>query len=51
MTGKVRLERTVPSDVPHLVGCLNEFDEPIHQVGLEAGTLTHGLREAGFEVV
>lgn len=53
--GKVRLERSVPSDVPDLVRCLNEFGEPIHQVGLEAGTLTqhltYGLREAGFEVV
>ena len=53
--GKVRLERSVPSDVPDLVRCLTEFGEPIHQVGLEAGTLTqhltYGLREAGFEVV
>lgn len=53
--GKVRLERSVPSDVPDLVRCLNEFGEPIHQVGLEAGTLTqhltYGLREAGFDVV
>lgn len=53
--GKVRLERSVPSDVPDLVRCLKEFGEPIHQVGLEAGTLTqhltYGLREAGFEVV
>lgn len=53
--GKVRLERSVPSDVPDLVRCLNEFGEPILQVGLEAGTLTqhltYGLREAGFDVV
>ncbi|PZU71434.1 MAG: IS110 family transposase [Brevundimonas sp.] len=53
--GKVRFERSVPSDVPDLVRCLNAFGEPIHQVGLEAGTLTqhltYGLREAGFEVV
>nr|WP_313427243.1 transposase [Brevundimonas diminuta] len=53
--GKVRFERSVPSDVPDLVACLNEFGEPIHQVGLEAGTLTqhltYGLREAGFDVV
>jgi transposase len=53
--GKVRLERSVPSDVPDLVRCLSEFGEPIHQVGLEAGTLTqhltYGLREAGFDVV
>ena len=53
--GKVRLERSVPSDVPDLVRCLREFGEPIHQVGLEAGTLTqhltYGLTEAGFDVV
>jgi transposase len=38
-----------------LVRCLREFGEPIHQVGLEAGTLTqhltYGLTEAGFDVV
>lgn len=53
--GKVKLERSVPSDVPDLVRCLQGFGEPIHQVGLEAGTLTqhltYGLREAGFDVV
>ncbi|QEL26922.1 IS110 family transposase (plasmid) [Bosea sp. F3-2] len=53
--GKVRLERSIPSEVPDLVRCLREFGEPIHQVGLEAGTLTqhltYGLTEAGFEVV
>jgi transposase len=53
--GKVRFERSVPSDVPELVRCLNEFGEPIHQVGLEAGTLTqyltYGLTEAGFDIV
>ena len=53
--GKVRLERSVPSDVPDLVRCLREFGEPIHQVGLEAGTLTqhltYGLVGCGFEVV
>lgn len=53
--GKVRLERSVPSDVPDIVRCFNEFDQPIHQVGLEAGTLTqhltYGLTEAGFDVV
>ena len=52
---KVRLERPLPSDVPGLVRCLNEFGGPIHQVGLEAGTLTqqltYDLREAGFDVV
>lgn len=53
--GKVRLERSVPSDVPDLIRCLHDFGEPIHPVGLEAGTLTqhltYGLREAGFDVV
>ncbi|MBZ9789578.1 IS110 family transposase [Rhizobium sp. 3T7] len=53
--GKVRFERSVPSDVPDLVRCLRAFGEPIHQVGLEAGTLTqhltYGLKEAGFDVV
>ena len=53
--GKVRLERSVPSEVPDLVRCLREFGKPIHQVGMEAGTLpqhlTYGLTEAGFDVV
>lgn len=53
--GKVRLEKSVPSDVPDLVRALREFGEPIHQVGLEAGTLTqhltYGLRDSGFDVV
>ena len=53
--GKVRLERSGPSDVPDIVRCFHEFGEPIHQVGLEAGTLTqhltYGLTEAGFDVV
>ena len=53
--GKVRLERSAPSDVPDLVRCLRECGEPIHQVGLEAGTLTqhltYGLVGCGFEVV
>lgn len=53
--GKVRLERPVSSDVPDIVRCFNEFGQPIHQVGLEAGTptqhLTYGLTEAGFDVV
>ncbi len=53
--GKVRLERSVPSDVPDIVRCFNEFGQPIHQVGLEAGTLTqhltYGLTDAGFDVV
>ncbi len=41
--GKVRLERSVPSDVPDIVRCFHEFGEPIHQVGLETGTLTQHL--------
>ena len=53
--GKVRLERSVPSEVPDLVRCLHEFGEPVGQVGLEAGTLTqhltYGLVEAGYDVV
>lgn len=53
--GKVRLERSVPSDLPDIVLCFEEFGEPIHRVGLEAGTLTqhltYGLTEAGFDVV
>jgi transposase len=53
--GTVRLERSVPSDVPDLVRCLNKFEEPIHQVRSEADTLTqhltYGLRKAGFDVV
>jgi transposase len=32
--GKLRLERSVPSEVCDLVRCLREFGEPIHQVGL-----------------
>jgi len=54
-TGKVHLERSLPSEVPNLVRCLRDLGEPIHQVGLEAGTLTqhltYGLAEAGFDVV
>jgi transposase len=53
--GRVRFERSVPSDVPDLIRCLEAFGEPIHQVGLEAGTLTqhltYGLTEAGYDVV
>lgn len=48
--GKLRLERSVASEGPDLIRCLREFGEPIHQVGLEAGTLTqhltYGLTEA-----
>ncbi len=54
-TGKVRLGRSLPSDVSDQVRCLRALGEPIHQVGLEAGTLTqhltYGLTEAGFDVV
>jgi transposase len=53
--GQVRLEQSVPSEVSDLIRCLGEFGEPIHQVGLEAGTLTqhltYGLTEAGYDVV
>jgi len=53
--GAIRLERSVPSEVPDLVRCLHGFGEPIARVGLEAGTLTqhltYGLTEAGYEVV
>ena len=45
----------MPSEVPDLVRCLREFGQPIHQVGLEAGTLTQHLRcglvESGCDVV
>ncbi len=51
--GKVRLERSVGSEVPDVVRCLHEFGEPIGQVGFEAGTLTqpltYGRVEAGYE--
>lgn len=44
-----------PRRSPDLVRCLRAFGEPIHQVDLEAGTLTqhltYGLTEAGFDVV
>jgi transposase len=53
--GKVRLERSVSSELPDLIRCLQEFGQPIHQVGLEAGNLSQhiaaGLTEAGYEVV
>lgn len=53
--GQVRFERSIPSEVPDLIHCLREFGEPIHQVGLEAGTLTqhltYGLSEAVYDVV
>jgi transposase len=53
--GKIRLEKSVPSDVADLVRCFRSFGEAIHQVGLEAGTLTqhltYGLVDAGYDVV
>ena len=53
--GKVRLERSTSSELPDLIRCLQGFGQPIHQVGLEAGNLSHhlsaGLVEAGYEVV
>ncbi len=53
--GAIRLERSVPSEVPDIVRCLAEFGEPIAKIGFEAGVLsqhlTYGLRAAGYEVV
>jgi len=53
--GKVRLERSVASELPDLIRCLQDFGQPIHQVGLEAGNtsqhLAAGLTEAGYEAV
>jgi transposase len=53
--GKVRLERSVASELPDLIRCLQDFGQPIHQVGLEAGNtsqhLAAGLTEAGYDVV
>ncbi len=53
--GKVRLERSVPSELPDLIRCLQDFGQPIHQVGLEAGNtsqhLAAGLTEVGYDVV
>jgi transposase len=53
--GKVRFERSVRSNVPDLICCLQAFGQPIHQVGFEAGALTqpitYGLVEAGYDVV
>ena len=54
-TGKVRLERSTSSELPDLIRCLQDFGQPIHQVGLEAGNLSHhisaGLAEVGYDVV
>lgn len=53
--GKVRLERSVASELPDLIRSLQDFGQPIHQVGLEAGNtsqhLAAGLTEAGYEVI
>lgn len=53
--GKVRLERSTSSELPDLIRCLQDFGQPIHQVGLEAGNLSHhlsaGLSEVGYDVV
>lgn len=53
--GKVRFERSVSSELVDLIRCLQEFGQPIHQVGLEAGNLSHhisaGLTEVGYDVV
>jgi len=53
--GKVRLERATSSELPDLIRCLQDFGQPIHQVGLEAGNLSHhisaGLTEVGYDVV
>lgn len=53
--GAVRLERSVPSEIPDIVRCLAEFGETIAKIGFEAGVLsqhlTYGLRAAGYEVV
>jgi transposase len=53
--GKVRLERSIPSELPDLIRCLQDFGQPIHQVGLEAGNtsqhLAARLTEVGYDVV
>ncbi|MEO1544364.1 MAG: transposase, partial [Pseudomonadota bacterium] len=53
--GKIRFERSMPSEVSDVVECLRSFRHPIDQVGFEAGTLTqyltYGLHEAGYDVV
>ena len=53
--GKVRLERSTSSELPDLIRRLQDFGEPIHQVGLEAGNLSHhisaGMAEVGYDVV
>jgi transposase len=54
-TGRVCLERTVPSEVSEITACLRDFCEEVAMVGFEAGTLSqplaHGLGSEGFEVV
>lgn len=53
--GKVRLKRSMLSDVASLVYCLGALGKQIHPRGLETGTLTqhpiYGLREIGFDLV
>ncbi len=53
--GTVCLERTVPSEMTDIVGCLRGFDQAIETVGFEAGTLSQylaqGLQSCGFEAV
>lgn len=53
--GKVRLERSTSSELVDMIRCLQDFGQPIHQVGLEAGNFSHhisaGLTEVGYDVV
>ena len=48
-------ETKLPSDVQEFIAYLDEFEQDIDVVGLEAGTLaqylTYGLRAAGLDVV
>ena len=41
--GKIRLERSTSSELVDLIRCLPDFGQPIHQVGLEAGNLSHHI--------
>lgn len=53
--GKVRLERSVSSELVDLIRCLREFGQPIRQEGLGAGSTSQhiaaGLTEVGYDVV
>lgn len=53
--GHIRLETSVPSEIPDITAVLEAFDGDIVSVGLEAGVLTqyltYGLQSTGFEVV